>query len=181
MRKAARWCIISGGPSVGKTTLIRRLRSRGHAILEEVGTRVIEGGVFHPARDRHAFQTEVLRRQLEEESTLSRDVLTFCDRGLLDGAAYYLNDGLLVPGQFLSLDVSHYLTVFLLEPLEEFERDGIRPEFEDLEFTRRITPLLEQCYRDAGVNVVRVPAFGVEQRIAFIDSKVGELFLADAS
>jgi predicted ATPase len=175
MKPTARWAIISGGPSVGKTTVILRLRHKGFPIIEEVGTRVIKGGVFHPARDRHAFQAEVLRRQLEEESTFQTDVLTWGDRGLLDGAAYYLNDGLAVPEQFLLLDVSHYLVVFLLEPLTEFERDGIRPAFEDLEFTHRITPLLEQVYRERGVLVVRVQAMSIEQRIAFIESKVDEL------
>lgn len=171
----AKWVVISGGPSVGKTTLIERLRREGHTILGEIGTRVINDGVHHPARDRDAFQTEVLRRQLEEEVALRRDVLTFCDRGLLDGAAYYLNDGLAVPEQFSALDVSHYRVVFLLEPLDDFERDGIRPDFEDRDFSMRITPLLETCYRDAGVQVVRVPAMSVSQRIAFIQTKVDEL------
>lgn len=175
MKRATKWCIISGGPSVGKTTLIKRLRREGHRIIEEVGTRVIAGGVFHPARDRHAFQTEVLRMQLEEEATSQPDEVTWGDRGLLDGAAYYLNDGLPVPERFASLDVSHYLVVFLLEPLETFEKDGIRPDFENLEFTLRITPLLEQVYRQAGVLVVRVPAMGVEERLAFMKTKVDEL------
>jgi predicted ATPase len=176
MLNAIRDCaIVSGGPSVGKTTLTRALRREGLPVIIEAGTSVIEEGVYHPAKDRHSFQMAVLERQLQLETKRKRGRVNWCDRGLLDGPAYYLNDGMPVPAEFDHVDVSHYLVCFLLEPLATFERDGIRPQFEDLEFTRRITPLLEQCYLQRGIQVVRVPDMPVVDRIAFIQAECSRL------
>lgn len=180
MKARKRWIVISGGPSVGKTTLIKWLRSLGHTVIDEAGTKVINRGEFNPAVDRHGFQLECLREQEDTEGQFDKGALTFLDRGKLDGPAYYLNDGLAIPELFRSVDVSHYLVVFLLEPLPTFERDGIRPDFEDLGFTIRLTPLLEQVYRDAGVEVIRVPAMPVPQRVAFVQSEVTKLWMPAA-
>lgn len=169
MSEPSEYVVITGGPCVGKTTLIKALRQNGHKVMPEVGTIVIRRGLEHPARNRHAFQASVLQRQLKMEARHAGET-RFLDRGLLDGAAYYQIDALPVPADFDALDVSHYRVCFVLEPLGMFEHDGIRPQFEDLEFTERLTPLLENCYSERGIRTIRVPAMTVDERVKFVEN-----------
>jgi len=165
--------VITGGPSVGKTTLFNMLKASGFIGIDEIAAQVIkEGKVPAPWIDREAFQQEVFQRQLlSEEQTLNSQSICFLDRGAFDGAAYYICDGLPVPTAFDTIDGSRYSLVFLLEELPVFEEDGVR--FENLEFTQRITPVLEQCYSNRGVQVIRVPCLPPDERLSFVLDKVG--------
>ncbi len=77
---------ITGGPSVGKSTLVNGLRECGYAVVPEQASVVIQKGKYLPWIDRDGFQKEVLRRQLLAESKyLETDEVVFLDRGILDG------------------------------------------------------------------------------------------------
>lgn len=169
--------VITGGPSVGKTTLVNALQERGHQVLQESAAQIILEGREHPSKDRSAFQRAVLRRQIElEQSSFACGGVWYADRGLLDGAAYLQHHDGYVPDSFYELDVSHYKAAFLLEPLSSFEKNGVRPDFEDLQYTEAITPLFGQIYRSRGVPVYFVPSLlSVEERLAFIESTVAKL------
>jgi len=65
----------------------------------------------------------------------------------------------------------------VLEHVETFEHNGVRPAFEDLAFTKQITPLIEEFYQLRGVKTVRVPAMPVGARLAFIQTTVNSLSL----
>lgn len=159
--------VITGGPSVGKSTVIRMLKDRGHTVVNEQATAVIQEGKVLPWLDRDGFQKEVLRRQLNEEKRVNREPPpVFVDRGAYDGEAYYLMDGLEPPEVFQTIQPERYLAVFLLEPLDTFELDGIR--FENIEFTKKVTPILEACYAKRGILVERVEAMPPEQRMTKI-------------
>ena len=169
--------VITGGPSVGKTTLVNALQKRGRQVLEESAAQIILEGREHPNKERSAFQRAVLRRQLElEQSMFACGGIWYADRGLLDGAVYHQHHDGYVPDSFYELDVSHYKAAFLLEPLSSFEKNGVRPDFEDLEYTEAITPLFGQIYRSRGVPVYFVPSLlSVEERLVFIESTVAKL------
>src|SRR3954471_14543898 len=78
--------VITGGPSVGKTTLITLLQERGFPVIHEFATQIIKEGVFLPWVDRKSFQVEVLRRQVAAEAEIAENGLpVFLDRGLFDG------------------------------------------------------------------------------------------------
>lgn len=164
--------IITGGPSVGKTTLVNQLKDKGFSVVDEIATQILQEGITPaPWIDRNAFQEEVLRRQLVSTArTNGNERVYILDRGIFDGAAYYICDGLAVPPVFDTLNVPDYQLVFLLEELPIFEDNGIR--FENLEFTRRITPVLEKCYMDRGIPVLRVPCFPPEERLRFVLKKL---------
>lgn len=94
--------VITGGPCAGKTEVWRFLGGvfpRGVPV-PEAATQLILSGKSEGSLGREEFQRAVYRRQkaLEEES-LKRGVFLLCDRGLLDGFAYF-------PGLFASLGVS---------------------------------------------------------------------------
>ena len=143
-----------------------------YPVLHEASTELLKEG-RSPQGNRDAFQTEILRRQLEGESQLLKlNKLCFVDRGLLDGTAYYLLDGLPVPPVYATLDLSHYAVAFLLADLNTFEATDIRSE--DLETSRIIGKLLEDVYRSHNIPVVTVPAAPVAERVRFILEKTAQ-------
>jgi predicted ATPase len=165
--------VVTGGPSVGKTTLISLLQEQGFPVIHEFATQIIKEGEFLPWIDRKAFQAEVLRRQLAAEAELVTNGLpVFLDRGLFDGEAYYIYDKLEIPHIFSTLDASHYSLALLIEELPFFEKNDVRRE--DLDFTKVISNILEGCYSARNVPVVRVPALPPAERIEFLLSVVEE-------
>jgi predicted ATPase len=159
--------VITGGPSVGKTTIISLLAERGFRVVEEFATQIIKEGKFLPWVDRAKFQAEVLRRQVQAESAIrNHPGPIFLDRGLFDGEAYYIYDKLEIPSAFSYLDASHYSLAFLIEELPFFEKNEVRRE--NLEFSRQLSIVLESCYTRRNVHVVRVPAMPPEERVQFV-------------
>lgn len=166
--------VITGGPSVGKTTIVSLLESMGFPVVHEHATQIIKEGVYLPWVDRQAFQAEVLRRQLASEKDLaSTDAPVFLDRGLFDGEAYYIYDKLAIPKQFATFDASRYALALLIEELPFFEKNEVRRE--NLAFTREISAILEHCYAGRGVKVVRVPAMPPDERVDFVLQAVERL------
>lgn len=165
--------VITGGPSVGKSTLLNELRKNGFAVVPEQATEVIKEGKILPWENRDLFQREVLRRQLKAEAPFhdSNDTV-FVDRGVFDGEAYYQCDGIESPSVFKELSPMQYSKVLLLEPLGVFVQDGIR--FENMEFTVRITQVLHEVYSEKGFEVIRIPAETVQRRLQFALSAIGE-------
>ncbi len=156
--------VITGGPSVGKSTLINELRNTGFPVVPEQATEIIKEGKILPWENRDLFQREVLRRQIEAEAPYRNSRKTvFVDRGIFDGEAYYKCDGLEPPKTFKELDDMHYSQVLLLEPLGVFVSDGIR--FENMEFTVRITKVLYDVYSERGFEVIRIPADSIANRM----------------
>ena len=163
--------VITGGPSVGKTTIVSGVAERGFSIVHEFATEIIKEGVVLPWLDRCAFQNEVLRRQCFAEKELSGvEGPVFLDRGLFDGEAYYIYDKLEIPEIFSQLDASQYSLAFLVELLPFFDKNEVRRE--NLDFTREISVILENCYTSRGVEVVRVPAMSPEERVDFVIAAV---------
>lgn len=163
--------VITGGPSVGKTTIVSGVAERGFPIVHEFATEIIKEGVFLPWVDRCSFQNEVLRRQCAAEKELDCvEGPVFLDRGLFDGEAYYIYDKLEIPEKFSHLDASKYSLAFLVEVLPFFDKNDVRRE--NLEFTKEISVILENCYSSRGVEVVRVPAMPPTERVDFVIAEV---------
>lgn len=169
--------VITGGPSVGKTTIISLLQQRGFSVVHEQATQIIKEGQVLPWVDRKAFQSEVIRRQLEAEAALNdSQELIFLDRGLFDGEAYYIYDKLDIPPVFAEYNASRYALAFLVEMLPFFDANEIRRE--NLDFTKEITDILESCYTSRNIPVIRVPALSPEERVDFVLSVVRSLSAA---
>ncbi len=165
--------VITGGPSVGKTTIISLLESRGYPVVHEQATQIIKEGEVLPWVDRVAFQAEVLRRQVAAEAGIKNlPGPVFLDRGLFDGEAYYIYDHLEIPEAFSTFDSSHYSLALLIEELPFFEVNEVRRE--NLQFTHQISKVLEHCYSSRGVKVVRVPAMPPDKRVDFVVTAVEE-------
>jgi len=165
--------VITGGPSVGKTTIVNLLEIMGYKVVHELATKIIKEGKYAPWIDRHKFQGEVLRRQLAAEaSILDFDNPIFLDRGAFDGEAYYIADELPIPPSFSTIDPTLYDLAFLIEELSFFDQNEVRRE--DLEFTLKLSKILEECYTSRNIKVVRVPAMLPHARADFIVKHVKE-------
>lgn len=173
-----KWYVITGGPSTGKTTLLNELEKLGHMIVPEAARTWIDqelarGLTIEQIRaDEEAFQHAVMKLKDEIEDNLESSVTTFLDRGKADTWAYLRHYGYESPEWIdKSIQDSGYQKVFLLDPLETYEKDYARTE--DADFTDKITDLLEKAYTEAGQTPVRVPALPVKERLDFILQHVG--------
>ncbi len=173
------WYVVTGGPSVGKTTLLAALAAKGYATAGEAARAVIDEGlaagktVAEIRADEKAFQEEVVRYKIATEATLPKDVPTFFDRAMHDTIAYLRYYGFGIADWIReACRQSRYATVFLLEPLATYEQDYARVE--DADFARKIQDLLYDAYAEDGMQPVRVPAMPSEDRVQFILNHVSQ-------
>jgi predicted ATPase len=159
---------------VGKTTLVAELSGLGYLTIPEMAAAVIREGNNLPCDNPAAFRQEVLNRQMSAEQTVpGYGKPAFLDRGAYDGIGYCVATGVEIHPFLTGLEPGRYRLVFVLEPLPFWENDGIR--YEEPSFTRRITPILEQIYREKGASVVRVPFMPLPDRVALILSEASRL------
>lgn len=122
-----RLVLISGCSGGGKSSLLAELGRRGHAIVEEPGRRIVReqlaaGGKALPWTGPRAFVELALARSIENwECAQEAGGLCFFDRGIVDAANWFLQNGLELPLHFAGA-VAHcrYDTkVFLVPPWKE--------------------------------------------------------------
>jgi len=82
--------VFTGGPGVGKTTLLHRLRSKGETVVEETARAVIRenmesGGPAVPWIDNDAFVEQAAARDIANFDRLAGETRrVFFDRGIAD-------------------------------------------------------------------------------------------------
>lgn len=137
--------VITGGPGAGKTALLEVLQREldGHVVVLPEAASILWTGGF-PRRDslpaRRAAQRAIARIQLELQRMAIEDdnpALVLCDRGTLDGLAYWPGD----PGEYLVElgftrhdELARYAAVIQLRPppIEHgYQRTALRIESAD--------------------------------------------------
>ena len=166
--------VLTGGPGVGKTTLIDHLGSLGFATVREAARDVIEeqallGSDVLPWRNQSVFQRHVFNLQLEREATASGPIV-FMDRGIPDGVAYLRAYGLSVFRDMLVQSRARYDGVFLVEPHGVYADDPQRRE--NSEQALILHKVLGTTYRDLGYELIIVPAMSVTRRARFVVDRV---------
>ena len=98
-RHVPRLVVVTGGPGAGKTALLETVRRhfcRHVAVLPESASIVFGGGFPRGSSDaqRRAGQRAIFRvqRELEQLTVEERWAVGLCDRGTVDGAAYWPGD-----------------------------------------------------------------------------------------
>ena len=172
------WYVVTGGPSTGKTTLLKELEALGYKTIPEAARTVIdkalEKGISLEAlrSDEKRFQDDVARLKEEVEASHDKAVVTFFDRGMHDTAAYMRHYGFTIEEWLKALiGRSTYQKVFLLEPLPMYENDYARTE--DHDFTKKLHTLLHDAYAEFGMEPIHVPAVSPSDRVRFILNTIG--------
>lgn len=164
---------LIGGPGTGKSTLLAELQKRGIYAMKEVAEYLIErelrkeNGIL-PWKNRDGFQKKLLETQLKWEREIPREIkISFQDRGIADGIAYYRIDNLEPPKELLeAARNANYETIFLLDPLKNYKQTEIRHE--DKEKALRIHNEIRKAYEELGYKTIRIPAGSLEFRIELI-------------
>ena len=173
------WYVITGGPSVGKTTLLDELSKQSYAVLPEAARAVIDnaiaGGktVEQIRGDEQQFQMDVLAMKLQVEAETPTNQITFFDRGMHDTIAYFkLHNFPINPEVAAACNKSKYSLVFLLDPLPRFEHDYARVESEAM--AAKLQDLLYQAYADHGMIPVKVPVLPPKERAGWVLQRINE-------
>ena len=170
--------ILTGGPGVGKTSVIRHLRDLGYTVVHEAARQIINQQkrrhTLDPSYDPilpqtclSTFQLMVIARILHNEQKTRSKGAVFCDRGLGDGIGYCLAGNIPVPSGLDGLiERSGYTKVFLLEQLPAYKNDRVRHE--DHEKATAIHNAILDGYRTLSLPVVIVPPYPVHKRVEMI-------------
>jgi predicted ATPase len=171
LRLKTGWCVITGAPCAGKTTVIDLLKDRGFAVVPEIAREYIDAQLSQGKSlpqikaDPHTFERHILLEKVRIESRLPLDRLLFLDRAVPDSVAYYTLEGLDVTEPLAHCDRVRYRKIFLFERFS-LEADGVRSE--DNTVAARIESLLEEVYRRLDYDLIRVPVLSPYARCDFV-------------
>ena len=166
--------IITGGPGVGKTTILNSLKKFGYGVVAEAATDLINEGLAKqvPAPwNVPGFSVKIALLQEERQKAsheLDAEVIFF-DRSPIDVFAYdFLLRGSSAPSttrivQDLLDNHFYNRTVFFIESLGYCEETTVRKD--SLEKSLKIERALEKTYRALGFKLVRIPAAPIEERV----------------
>ncbi|CAB4574861.1 unannotated protein [freshwater metagenome] len=174
--KQTNWCVITGGPSSGKTTVINHLKDHGYKTTIEgarhyIDLQRINGRDIEEIRENQRnFQHKVLNLQVELEKRLDPEELVFLDRALPDELAYYSVLGIEPDSKLTeALKHAHYKKIFIMELLP-LDKDYAR--LEDAAMQQKIQDKIIEVYMSRNEPVVMVPVLPPKQRVQFILDRV---------
>lgn len=169
--RATRWCVLTGAPCSGKTTVIDALKHLGFTVVPEMARTYIENELKKGKtietirRNALAFQRHILYTKVYIENSLSPQDLIFLDRGIPDSIAYFRLSNLPAEEPLYFSEKSRYDAVFLFERLP-LSPDPVRSE--DDATTIRIQELIRNAYGNLGYTLAKVPVMPVAERVRFI-------------
>lgn len=180
--------VLTGGTSVGKTTIIDMLAKLKHPTFPEFSRIIInrelkkDDGILpwtKPALFQEMYAKEQAREEIDIEKYMHGDKdYIFMDRCVVDGIAFCQHAGVPIPGEIgshmqkLRAEARDYDLIFILGPLDQYHFDEgrvMKPE-ESLS----IQGLLEKAYIEYGYELIPVPFMPPEDRVRFILEKVRE-------
>lgn len=167
--------IITGGPGVGKTTLINDLLKRGYNCVPEVAREIIKdqvatNGNALPWGDTKEYSRQMLSYSIRDfESFAQSDDLYFFDRGIPDTLGYERLMNFEFDTKLLNVvnEYRYNKTVFILPPWKEiYETDSERKQ--DFKIAVETYHIMKKTYKDMHYDTIEVPLLPVEKRSAYI-------------
>ena len=170
--------VVTGGPAVGKTTLLEELQKRGYQIVPEIARALIKeqqmaNGDALPWKNKQLYLELMFERSIESFSHIANkennQAPIFFDRGFLDAICY----AQLIHSE-LSEEMISYAknwrynnSVFLLPPWRDiYETDKERKQsFEEAVLTYE---KMTETYTHYGYNLTILPKMPVKNRADFV-------------
>ncbi len=170
--RMTQWCVVTGAPSSGKTSLITELANEGYRFSRDISREYIESQIesgiskYEVRESEEVLQHRIFLLMMKEAMQLPCVEVIFHDYALPDNIAFMKMAGIRVDRKVLrSAEVFRYDKVFLLERLK-VDEDHVRTE--DEKFQKVITIALRQVYTEIGYDIIDVPAISVEDRLKLV-------------
>ena len=170
--------IITGAPGTGKTSIINALKERGYSCVEEnsreiIAEQIINGGEILPWKNQIAFENLISSKRAKQYASIPKDEIYFFDRSAIDCIAYLKVNNLETSAEILEVikNCEFNSNVFYTPIWEEiYTNDSERKE--DIITAKNIEKALLITYQSFGYTLVEVPKLTVNERTAFILSKI---------
>lgn len=167
--------VVTGGPGVGKTTVLRELEAMGYAVVAESAREIIRERLAQglpPRPEQQEFAAELIRRDRAKLDQPSPGPVFF-DRCLVESIGMARECGLLSEREAKEMlkGLPFHPRVFILPPWREiYVNDAERDH--TFEHCERVHRALAEWYAACGYDVCEVPRTDPRQRAERI---LGEL------
>ncbi|KPE49220.1 AAA family ATPase [Chryseobacterium indologenes] len=173
--------VITGGPGVGKTSLLEALDKDGFRTVAEEARRIIKeqmnsGGDALPWRNKIKYAELMLNASAETYRKIKNThpaEPVFFDRGILDTACYMEMENIPLSDKARAIirETTYNHTVFILPPWKEiYENDSERKQ--TWEEALSTFGKMKATYMKYGYHVVEVPKDTVKNRGLFVLEKI---------
>lgn len=177
--------IITGGPGVGKTTLLTELDNRGFTVIPEDARRIIQeqvatNGEGLPWGNKALYAELMLRegkRSYQEAVAASGgDDPVFFDRGIIDAVCYMIMEDIPVTRKVKKLikACTYNSHVFILPPWREIYQPDKERKQTWAEAVRTYEDM-KQTYISYGYEVIDVPKNTVANRADFVLNQIDQM------
>lgn len=174
--------IITGGPGVGKTTLLNELAKRQFKTISESAREIIKqemdrNGDGLPWKNRELYAELMLKASLESFKSvpLNSTDIYFFDRGILDTVCYVRLIGNTVSVEMEQIAKNNCCNrkVFILPPWQEiYQTDNERKQ--TWEEAMHTFTQMKETYLDYGYELIEVPVDTLENRVKFVLNHVNQ-------
>lgn len=168
--------VLTGGPGVGKSTVIAELARRGYLVLPETYAALYDQAAAKNALEAFfsnplALYAQLMSEQLRLEALLPDAASAFLDRSTIDVIAFGTYFNVPMNQEFRNQAQRTYDFIFFIEPLpEECYRNSLKRK-ESPDESAIIHSLVKETYRDYGytdLQCIDVPYDSPSKRADFI-------------
>ncbi|EJL68399.1 AAA family ATPase [Chryseobacterium populi] len=167
--------VITGGPGVGKTTVLNELKKKGYTTVPENAREIIQEQVRNngeglPWKNRELYTSLMINAAVESfKSFFSTTDTVFFDRGILDSFCYADMMSLKISDEMkdIAQNLRYNQKVFILPPWPEiYTTDDERKQ--TWEEALNTFDIMKKTYSGYGYRLIDVPLESVENRVKFI-------------
>lgn len=169
--------ILTGGPGVGKTSVLDELEKSGYIVMPETARAIIKeqmavDGEALPWKNKESYMRLMLEASAESyQEAISKNnrLPIFFDRGILDAVCYAGMVGLEISDEIKEIAEKHQYNrkVFIFPPWQGiYETDNERKQ--DWKEAEATFAAMKKTYQDYGYETIEVPKDTIENRKDFI-------------
>ena len=167
--------VITGGPGMGKTSLIQELAQAGYYCVAESGRKIIQtqletGGDQLPWANRSAYAMEMFRMAVADYERASKNgALSFFDRGIPDVIGYLRLCELSIPEAYWTAaqTLRYHKQVFITPPWPEIYLND-KERKQSLEEAEATFDVMMDVYQELDYSLIEIPKLSIKERVRFI-------------